>query len=165
MADNVDITPGTGATVAADLIGGALYQRIKIALGADGSATDLGLGQQLKTASLPVVLASDTDPLVVSGPSSTFTDRSGSVTTGGTSQQLAAANSTRKYLLLINLSDTIMWVNFGTAAVADQPSIPLGPANAIYDGGILEYNAGVVPSGSVNLLCATTGKKFVCKEV
>ena len=36
MADNVDITPGAGATVAADLIGGVLHQRVKITVGADG---------------------------------------------------------------------------------------------------------------------------------
>lgn len=41
MADNVDITPGTGATVAADLVGGALHQRVKISQGIDGSATDV----------------------------------------------------------------------------------------------------------------------------
>jgi hypothetical protein len=31
MADNVGYTPGTGATVAADDIGGVLYQRMKVA--------------------------------------------------------------------------------------------------------------------------------------
>lgn len=41
MADNVGYTPGTGATVAADDIGGVLYQRIKIAIGADGSGADI----------------------------------------------------------------------------------------------------------------------------
>jgi hypothetical protein len=41
MADNVAITPGTGATVAADDIGGVLHQRVKLSIGADGSATDL----------------------------------------------------------------------------------------------------------------------------
>jgi hypothetical protein len=40
MADNVAITPGSGAIAAADDIGGVLYQRIKVAHGADGSATD-----------------------------------------------------------------------------------------------------------------------------
>jgi hypothetical protein len=40
MADNVGYTPGTGATVAADDISGILHQRVKISLGADGSATD-----------------------------------------------------------------------------------------------------------------------------
>jgi hypothetical protein len=40
MADNVGYTPGTGATIAADDVGGALYQRVKLAIGADGEATD-----------------------------------------------------------------------------------------------------------------------------
>lgn len=40
MADNIDVTPGTGKTVAADDVGGALYQRIKKAIGPDGSAAD-----------------------------------------------------------------------------------------------------------------------------
>lgn len=41
MADNVGYTPGSGATVAADDIGGVLHQRVKIGVGADGSATDV----------------------------------------------------------------------------------------------------------------------------
>lgn len=36
MADNVGITPGTGATAAADEIDGALHQRVKITVGSDG---------------------------------------------------------------------------------------------------------------------------------
>jgi hypothetical protein len=36
MADNVNITPGSGATVGADEIAGALYQRMKLVEGADG---------------------------------------------------------------------------------------------------------------------------------
>lgn len=41
--DNVNVTPGTGATVAADDVGGVLYQRMKPAFGDDGSATDASL--------------------------------------------------------------------------------------------------------------------------
>ena len=41
MADNLDVTPGTGRTVAADEVGGILYQRVKIAWGADGAANDV----------------------------------------------------------------------------------------------------------------------------
>ena len=41
VPDNIGYTPGTGATVAADDIGGVLYQRIKPTYGADGSATDV----------------------------------------------------------------------------------------------------------------------------
>lgn len=41
MADNIGYTPGTGALVAADDIGGVLYQRVKLASGPDGIATDV----------------------------------------------------------------------------------------------------------------------------
>jgi hypothetical protein len=36
MPDNIGYTPGSGASVAADDIGGALYQRMKLVEGADG---------------------------------------------------------------------------------------------------------------------------------
>ncbi len=38
MADNVDITPGAGATVATDEISGRHFQRVKLTDGAEGSA-------------------------------------------------------------------------------------------------------------------------------
>ncbi len=37
MADNIDVTPGSGKTIAADDIGGVLHQRVKLAIGDDGS--------------------------------------------------------------------------------------------------------------------------------
>lgn len=40
MADNMDVTPGTGKTIAADDIAGVLHQRVKISVGADGVAAD-----------------------------------------------------------------------------------------------------------------------------
>jgi hypothetical protein len=40
MADNVAITAGSGTTVATDDIGGVQYQRVKLGLGADGTAVD-----------------------------------------------------------------------------------------------------------------------------
>lgn len=41
MAENVNITPGTGDVVAADDIAGVKHQRVKISQGVDGSATDV----------------------------------------------------------------------------------------------------------------------------
>ncbi len=40
MSDNVGYTPGSGAIVAADNVGGNLHQRVKISVGADGVAED-----------------------------------------------------------------------------------------------------------------------------
>jgi len=47
MSDNIGYTPGTGATVAADNIGGALHQRVKISVGSDGVAADASEGNPL----------------------------------------------------------------------------------------------------------------------
>lgn len=41
MADNIGYTPGSGAVVAADDVGGVLYQRIKPAFGEDNNAVDV----------------------------------------------------------------------------------------------------------------------------
>jgi hypothetical protein len=47
MADNVGYTPGAGATVAADDIAGVLHQRVKIGVGADGTAVDVSTSNPL----------------------------------------------------------------------------------------------------------------------
>jgi len=41
MADNIAITAGAGTSIAADDISSVFYQRVKVSVGADGSATDL----------------------------------------------------------------------------------------------------------------------------
>lgn len=53
MADNVGYTPGSGATVAADDVGGVLYQRVKLAVGSDGSASDATEANPLPTSDTP----------------------------------------------------------------------------------------------------------------
>jgi hypothetical protein len=64
MADNIAVTPGTGASVAADDVGGALHQRVKLSLGADGSAADaLGGAGAVAAGVQRMTLASD-DPAV-----------------------------------------------------------------------------------------------------
>lgn len=71
MADNMDVSPGSGKTIRADEIGGVLYQIVKPAFGVDGSAT----------------LVSTSDPLPVS-------DAGGSITVDGplTDTQLRASS-------------------------------------------------------------------------
>jgi len=41
MSDNIGYTPGSGATIAADNVGGALHQRVKLTFGGDGAALDV----------------------------------------------------------------------------------------------------------------------------
>jgi hypothetical protein len=52
MVDNVGYTEGSGTTIAADDVGGVLFQRVKVTTGADGTATDV----------------SAANPMPVSGP-------------------------------------------------------------------------------------------------
>lgn len=47
MADNVSITQGAGTTIAADDVGGVLFQRVKNVFGADGVATDVSSANPL----------------------------------------------------------------------------------------------------------------------
>lgn len=67
MADNITVTPGTGATIGADDVSGVLIQRVKVDLGGDGATSPLVRGQQAKANSIPVTLASDEDTVPVSG--------------------------------------------------------------------------------------------------
>lgn len=65
MADNVAFTPGSGATAAADDIGGVMYARVKVGLGSDGTANDWEAGAgAADSGTARVILASD-DPAVV----------------------------------------------------------------------------------------------------
>ena len=77
MADNVAVTPGAGATIATDDVGGIQYQIVKIAIGSDGSALLLSPSNPV-----PAVIAvrrdADNSPLVVDGePSLLLTDEGG----------------------------------------------------------------------------------------
>lgn len=95
----------------------------------------------------------------VSGSTGTLTDRSGTITSGGTAQTIMAANATRRYLLIQNSSDTAMWCNFTTTAVASQPSFTL-IAGASF---VMENNA--VSTEAISCIGATTGKIFTAKEM
>ncbi len=95
-------------------------------------------------------------------PGGSLYDRSGTITSGGTAQQLAAANGGRQYLLIQNNSSADLWVNFGTTAVVGQPSIKIA------SGGAIEYSAhgtGVVPTALVSIIGGTTSQAFTAKEL
>jgi hypothetical protein len=99
-----------------------------------------------------------TDDVTIVPGGGSLTDRSGTIAAGATSQQVAAAQSTRRYLIFVNCSDTTMWINFGVAAVADQPSIP------VVTMGSYVFEASFVSTQAVHVICATIGKSYTCKE-
>jgi len=67
MVDNVAITPGSGATVATDDVGGVQYQRVKLSVGDDGAAADAKSGAGTASGSLRVVTASDSPDVTTLG--------------------------------------------------------------------------------------------------
>lgn len=88
-----------------------------------------------------------------------LTDQSGALTTGGTAEVMMASNADRAYLLIQNI-DTAedLWFNFTTTAVADQPSIKLGPGDSF----VME--SGFISTQAISVIAATTGHKWTAKE-
>jgi hypothetical protein len=109
MADNVAITPGTGASIAADDIGGVLHQRVKLSVGADGSATDLSAANPM-----PCQPSTDQDPI--------FDHTNGTKTSVTVSATVITPPAGCKYVRIS--TDVDAFINTaGSAAVDDGTSI------------------------------------------
>jgi len=84
------------------------------------------------------------------------TDRSGTITTGGTAQQLAAANLARKGLVGQNISAGDLWLNeIGGAASVDTVGSYKIPAGSPFS---------VSTNRAISIIGATTGQKFTATE-
>lgn len=81
------------------------------------------------------------------------TDRSGTITLGGTAQDALAVNKSRYEWTLINNSDTLMMVSAGATASATAGA-PAYPGDVVSG---KETNA-------ISVYCATTGKAFTAWE-
>lgn len=129
MADQVRVTAG-GQARSAVLV---------------SSPTDAG-GNQQGTAANPTTTQTAALPA--------GTDRSGTITTGGAAQNVAAANTARKGLDFQNTSDTEMRVTeSGTAASATT-------GFQVLAGGTFRARTNRV----ISVFCATTGKTFAATE-
>lgn len=85
---------------------------------------------------------------------------SGSITSGGTAQTIAAYSPTRRSLIIENISDTDMWIAFGSIAVADQPAFKVAAGELMTFGP--EFRDLIVRS--ISVIGATTGKKFTAHD-
>jgi hypothetical protein len=87
----------------------------------------------------------------------TYTDRSG--TTDTTSQIIMTAENykIRAGWFFQNISDTVMYINFTSAASAAGTSIQLPAGQSISSGSFCTQER-------ISLYCAVIGKKFVAKE-
>jgi hypothetical protein len=128
MADNVPITAGSGTNIATDDIGGVQYQRNKIALGADGSATDaVGGAGAVSSAVIRTTLASD-DP-AVADLDKFATGSYETVAASQTDQALGATGATGDFLLGVLIIPAT--VSPGAVSIKDGS----GSAITIFTGG------------------------------
>jgi hypothetical protein len=87
----------------------------------------------------------------------TYTDRSGTVTTGGTAQVLMALNASRRGFLVQNNSTGTLTINsVGTATTT--AGIVIAP------GQLYEAQETGVPTTAISILGATTGQRFDARE-
>jgi hypothetical protein len=101
----------------------------------------------------------DSGPTLIQQQSGALTDRSGTITAGGTAQTLAAINANRVYLLIQNLDPAEdLWFNFTTAAVIGEPSLKLTAGQAF------TMEGSFVSTELVSIKAATTAHPFAAKE-
>lgn len=114
------------------------------------------------------MLVSDTtlDGAIVGGKVQTqiagnlgYTNRSNTITAGGTAQTLMNANAARIAWQLQNISTADLWYSHtGAAAVGGSGSYKL------VAGGYYESAPGLAPNGAISIIGATTGQAFTASE-
>lgn len=102
MADNLAITPGTGANIATDDIGGNHFQRVKLTLGADG----VNDGDVSSSNPVPVTVSS-----LPASPATTALEQVS--LSGSDSQSLIASRAGRRGLIIYNGSGSTVKISFG----------------------------------------------------
>ena len=106
----------------------------------------------------PVTPTNDlaTPLFIAQGALAAGTDRSGSIATGGTAQQLAAANASRISLEGQNISSGDLWINeIGGTAAADTAGSYKVVANSTFS---------ISTNRAISIVGATTGQKFTATE-
>ena len=86
-------------------------------------------------------------------------DRSGSITTANTSQQVMPANPRRSYLLFQNTSSGDLWIDLNVPAVASTPAI------RVVASGSMVWQRSFIPTDALNVIGATAGATFTAKEL
>lgn len=86
-----------------------------------------------------------------------WTDRSGTITLGGTAQVLSAADPSRRELTVQNISSGDLWINEvgGTAAAEGTGSYKL----------VSGATAKITSDLAISIIGATTGQKFTATEI
>lgn len=129
MADNTVLNTGSGGdTIASDDIAGVKHQRVKLSLGADGTAADAPVGGGVEAGTLRVTIASDSTGVL------SVDDNGGALTVdnGGTfAVQATLAAETTKVIGTVNVAaaQTLATVTTVGAVTAISNALPAGTNN------------------------------------
>lgn len=98
--------------------------------------------------------------ITISSQVSVFTDRSGTITTGGTAQQVMTINAVRHYYIFQNISTGDFWYSF------TNPTPTPGGLGCfkVTPGGTTTPDPQFVTSQAMYLYGATTGQAFSLSE-
>lgn len=120
---DIEITPGAGAPVAADLIAGVGFQRVKLVDGAEGGEDGIGGSA-----------AGGLKVQVTNGTAAASTSAVTSVNDTASNTTLLASNADRKGLSIHNNSPVTLYVKFGATATtaAGGWSVKM-PADSFYE--------------------------------
>ncbi|WP_080056732.1 hypothetical protein [Spirosoma aerolatum] len=168
---NNPISATTAATAARQDTGNTSLAAINTAIGAKGDAAAssdtgsfsiiafikrmLGNWTTLLGTKLPDAIGGRV-PVEIAPSQSSVTHTAGTITTGGTAQTALAAQAGRKYLLIQNISDTVMYIQLDGGTPTATTSMMLAA-----NGGSWESPPHFCPVVAIKILCATTGKAFI----
>jgi hypothetical protein len=164
MTQIIDVsgTPSTVSTIwrnqttAADLAGAPSSADLELV--GSQALTDAQLRASAVSMKIDQAMPGSTNAVSVVGRI-TKTDRSGSITAGGSAQALMAANANRLGWQLQNNSNGDLWFNeVGSTAVAAQPSFKLAPGDSY------ESPVGATSTAAISIIGATTGQTFTARE-
>lgn len=99
----------------------------------------------------------------------TLTERSSSIVAGAMSQQLAAANLTRRYLFIQNpysasaqniAASENLYIRFGAVAA----TIDTGTSIELLPGASITFEANAIPTAAIQIIATTISHKFIALE-
>lgn len=138
---------------------GTFYQTTQPVSGTFWQATQPVSGTITANLQVSGTAISQTNPAPVTSGQFARTDKSGTITAGGTAQNAFAAAAALHGFYFQNLSTVAMYIrDDGTSASAGSGSI-LVPAN----GGYYESPPLSTPTSALSVFCATTSSAYTCK--
>lgn len=115
MADNIDVTPGAGKTIAADEIGSVLHQRVKLEFGGDGTATEVS-----SATPLPIAGGMAPDTAIIKNGTTDLTPKFAAISSTGNGDTLALVASKKiRVLSMFLVVAGATTVKFQTGGVTD----------------------------------------------